>query len=387
MSGRTVRLGLRICALSTVAAISPTLLTACAQPHPAASTAIVVAHDKNEMEPLLSAADLMRLHSAGVDPHTTGSIAFVVAAGLPGIATVDLTPRRPNGQIEHGPRADALVDAQIGVLQQTIHQAARQSDSTDLLRALDTAARAGASRLIVLTAGLSTIDPLDLRLIGWNADPYAVAGDLAGRRLLPNLHGIAVEFSGLARTSGAQPDLGPREQQWLRDLWLAICAGAGGTCTVDDTVRPARPSVSALTAPPVPVPRVMTTPGPGETEVVTVPSDLLFRPDSCAVLDPSTVHDALTPLINALATGRYTVAISGRTAPVGDTGIPLSTCRAHVAAALLAVPPSVITAVRGDGSLLDPPGAGLGDNGLPDPSKLAALRRVVFTLTPRELTR
>jgi hypothetical protein len=89
-----------------------------------------------------------------------------------------------------------------------------------------------------------------------------------------------------------------------------------------------------------------------------------------------------------LRTGRWTAAISGRTAPVGDTGLPLSRCRAEVAAdvlrADLGVPASAIHGVRGDGSLADPPGAARDAAGRLDPDKLAALRRVVLTLTPVE---
>jgi len=350
------------------------------------STAIVVASYANELAPTLGRADLDDLRAAAADPDTDDVVAYVVAAGRPDIETVDLEPRRPNGQVERGPGIDRLVARRLTELQHAITRGAERGTDTDLLGALATAVRTGAARILVLSSGISTTDPLDMRVSGWDRDSADLARDLRRRRLLPDLSGRVVIFSGLSRTAGAQRPLGIREQAELRDQWLAICAAAGGICRADDSVRPAMPPVSRLTPAVVAVPAITTTPGPRGAVTVSVPSPLLFAPDSCKLVDQTAAGRMLKALAVRLRSGRYTVSISGRTAPVGPgDGVRLATCRAHAAADLLralGVPATAITKVRGDGSRLDLPSASHHADGRLDRSKLAALRRVVFTVIP-----
>lgn len=113
---------------------------------------------------------------------------------------------------------------------------------------------------------------------------------------------------------------------------------------------------------------------------------LLFRPGTCELIsDRTAVLAALQPVAAALRSGRSTVTVSGRAAPVGPGhGIELSRCRANAAAALLitaGVPATAIVGVQGDGDLLDPPSASHDTDGRLNPDALPALRRVVFTIT------
>jgi len=356
------------------------------------ATAIVAAHHGNELAPELSGADLVRLHAAAADPDIDDVAAYVVAAGRPEVEKVDLEPRRPNGQIERGSRIDRLVDERLAELQRAITRGAEQGTDVDQLRALGLAAQTGAEKIIVLTSGLSSTDPLDMRVSGWDRDPAGLARNLHDRGLLPDLRGRSVTFSGLSRTAGAQPPLGLREQAALRNQWLAICSESGASCRTDDTVRSATPPVSRLLLPVVDVPTVTTTPGPAGVETVSVPTPLLFAPDSCELLDGGVAAAVLEPLAARLRHGAFTVSISGRTAPVGPgDGVELASCRANAAADLLLgtldVPGTAISEIRGDGSLLDPLSASRDDNGRLDPTKLAALRRVVFTLIPAKESR
>ncbi|TWF80304.1 hypothetical protein FHX44_116247 [Pseudonocardia hierapolitana] len=350
------------------------------------ATTIVVAHHANELAPLLAGPELDTLQAAASEPDTDDVVAYVVAAGNPEVEVVDLEPRRPNGRIERGPRIDALVDERLAALQQAVDRAAANGMDVDLLRALAVAATTNAATIIVLTSGLSTTDPLDLRVTGWDRDPAGLARDLHERRLLPDLSGRTVVISGLGRTAGAQPALGVRELAQLRDIWMAVCGAAGGTCRVDESVRPAAPPVSRLLPPVVAVPAVSSSRGPDGVERVEMPAPALFAPDSCALADPAAAQGVLAPVAARVTSGGFAVSISGRTAPVGPgDGIELSTCRAHAAADLLrrlGVPAHAITEIRGDGALLDPPDAAFDEAGSPDPTRLAALRRVVFTLVP-----
>jgi OOP family OmpA-OmpF porin len=354
--------------------------------NPGKLVAVVLAHHAGELAPALAEPDLERLRALALDPDSDGAVAFVAAAGRSDVDVVDLEPRRPNGDVERGPRTAELVEGRLAELRQVIRRAAEQSTSTDLLRALDLAARSGARLIIVLSAGLSVTDPLDLRTIGWDQDPTSTAQGLAARRLLPDLTGRLVVFSGLSRVAGPQPVLGLAEQARLRDIWLAVCAAAHATCAVDDIVRPAEPAVSGLVVPTVDVPAVSSTAGPGGQESITVPAALLFGPDSCEIPDRSAARALLEPVAARLRSGAWVVSVSGRTAPAGGTGVPLAECRAHAAADMLrtdlGVPSAAIADVRGDGSLLDPPVAALDEEGRLDPTRLAALRRVVFTLVP-----
>lgn len=356
----------------------------------AAAVAVVVAHHADELAPSLGAAQRAALRTLAEDPHDDAAVVHVVAAGRPGVETVDLEPRRPNGAVERGPRIGVLVDQRLDALQAAIDRAAREGTDVDLLRALDQAARTGAGTIVVLSAGVTTVDPLDLRIAGWDRDPQQLAAELHAAGRLPDLTGRDVVFGGLGRTAGAQQPLGVREQDVLRRIWLELCAAGGGRCRIDDAVRRADPPVSVLSPPVVAVPSVATTRGTDGTETVEVPAPLLFGPDDCTVPDRVAAAAVLAPVAVRLRAGGVTVAISGRTAPVGPgDGVALATCRAHAAADLLrslGVPAGAVTAVRGDGRLLDPPDAGLDGHGRPDPARLGALRRVIFTLTPEEVS-
>ena len=355
---------------------------------PPARTTVVVVHDAREQAPALGDLLRARLRAEAGDPADDEAVAHVLAAGRPGVETVDLEPRRPNGTIERGPRIGVLVDERLDELDRAVRRAGQDSRDTDLLRALDAASRTGDPTIVVLSAGLSTVDPLDLRVAGWDRDPRDLAAELKAAGALPDLAGREVVFGGLGRTTGAQPPLGVHEQRVLREIWLGLCTAAGGDCRVDDAVRTAAPAVSSLTPPVVDVPTVRTTRGVDGDTTVEVPSAVLFGPDSCTFYDRAAARTVLEPLATQLRDGQATVAISGRTAPVGSgTGIELAGCRARAAADLLrelGVPDTALSSVRGDGSLLDPPTAALDAHGHLDPTRLAALRRVVFTLTRKE---
>jgi hypothetical protein len=351
--------------------------------------AIVVAHHANELSPSLADSDRQLIRRAVADPGMDNIQAYVVAAGRPAVETVDLKPRRPNGHAERGPRREHLIAARLEAVDEAVERAATQTTDVDLLRALAVAARGGAETIIMLSAGLSTNDPLDMRVTGWDLDPRELAADLSERKLLPNLEGRSVVFSGLGRTAGQQPPLGIPEQAMLREEWTEICIASGAAaCEIDDAVRPATPPVSVLRPPIVAPQLITTTQGMEGQETITVPAPLLFLPDRCELLDGDGDGAArlLAPMAGRLRAGGVTVTISGRTAPIGPgDGRALGTCRAHAAADLLfalGVPHGAVTEIRGDGSLLDPPSASRDAHGRVDSIKLAALRRVVFTLTP-----
>ena len=107
----------------------------------------------------------------------------------------------------------------------------------------------------MVTSGLSTAGGFDLRQVGWNANPVAVASQLKHEGLLPSLAGWHVIFSGLGDTAGDQPALPLPQQAELVAYIMAICHAAGAaSCGTDDVTRPDPPALSTNPTPVVPVP-------------------------------------------------------------------------------------------------------------------------------------
>lgn len=338
-------------------------------------TALVTAAHANELSVQLGDAERARLAGLAADPDVDGAVVHVLAAGRAGVTTVDLEPRRPNGEIERGGRVAELVAQRVDAVAEAVAAAAAEGTATDPLPALDAAGRTGAGRIVLLTAGLGLTGPLDVDAAEFDQEPVELVDAAEAAGLVPTLPGREVVISGLGRTAGDQQPLGVAEHRWLRELWIQLCDRTGARCVLDDAVRPAGGPASTLPGPVVNVPATAT-PGPGlrGEEVVEVPAALLFDPDSCAVPDPVAATAALAPVLERLRSSGDVVHVSGRTAPVGaGDGRELSLCRAERAVALLlaaGVPSGAIGSVTGDGHLLDPPGA----------AGLAGLRRVVFTV-------
>ena len=91
------------------------------------------------------------------------------------------------------------------MLKRSVNQVEQSSSSEaaaglfDLLGPLASAARVTSppGTLLVVSCGLSTRGGLDLRQVGWDADPATVAAQLKDRGLLPQPRRLASLFSGL----------------------------------------------------------------------------------------------------------------------------------------------------------------------------------------------
>lgn len=347
--------------------------------------AVVVAHHDTELPPALSDAERagFRALASGRDD----AVVSVLAAGDPLIEDVDLEPRRANGEIEHGPRRDALIEARLTALDATIERAASRSRSTDVLGALGNAVRLGSTTVHVLSAGLSDTDPFDMRVSGWDADPQRIATDLRAAHAVPDAAGRTLVLSGLGRTAGRQPPLDESAQQSLRAQWTAACAATGARCVIDDGTRPLRAGVRTdVPGPVLPVERASTRATVAGGVELSLPSSVLFVAGSCALRDPAAAASLLAGVADRLRTGTGTASVSGRTAPVGPgDGVELATCRARAVAGLLlgaGAPAAALTRIAGDGSLADPPSASRDNEGRPDLRTYPSLRRVVVVLTP-----
>ena len=320
------------------------------------ATPLTIALTASAAEPAPSAAVLDRFataHARAAVQPGDGTVAVVV----PGTAEpvrVDLTPLRNADEVEQDPeQAEQKVQTALPALRAVFDAAAPGLDGLDALglyrRAVQTTPTGGT--VVLVTSGVQTLDPVDLRTLRWDFDPDRVVADLAARGLLPDASGRNVSLLGLGITAGSQPDLPLPAATKIVALWHGICARSGAvSCTVLTDDLPRHPGASRR---PVPVVPVDVTPTRCQGSVV-LPEAVTF-PKNEAVL--TTAADAvLRPIAENLwhcPAGRV-ATFTGHTAqvPSGDDGIPLSRRRAVAIRdrlAELGVPSTVLGAVRGLG--------------------------------------
>ena len=361
-------------------------LTGCMMPASNARTvdAIVIAATAtaNEPAPALSSAGLALLEGTG--ESSAAAVAFAVnpASGQP--VQLPLTPRRPDGQVEYGPRRSQLLQQNVARVESQLGQEAA-AGPFDLLNTILAASRVTSppATMLLLTSGVTTSGGFDLRKVGWAEPPASAAAALKQRGLLPDLAGWTVIFSGLGETAGRQPALPLPQQTTLASYWLAICHAAGAAaCRVDDSPRPLRNSYSRLPVPIVPVPAVQSITGPHGQQQSIVPADLLFAFNSATLLPGANSY--LAPVAARGGDGNYSVSITGQASPDGGTAaynLRLSVSRAQAVQRrliTLGLAPHQIVQVNGIGTA----GQSCTVAGTLDESKCAQLRRVVITLSP-----
>jgi outer membrane protein OmpA-like peptidoglycan-associated protein len=379
--GRTLLLVTGTCALTT-------LLTSCGKvPDNTPDVFVVLASaTANEPAPELAATDLSMLTSAA--GASTQATAYIVNPTTGAATTVSLTPRRPDGQVDYGPSRDSILEQNVSRVQQLAGEQAA-SGPFDLLDMIGNAVRATArpGTLLIVSSGLSTSGGFDLRQVGWDADPAAIAATLKQRGLLPDLTGWQVIFSGLGDTYGRQPALPLPQRATLTGYWLAICRAAGAArCGTDDLTRPSPPPHSTTPVPVVPIPTITSIAGPKDSAGISVPSDALFAFDSAALLPGA--DSVLGPLAAQARANGQQLSITGYASPDGGSAAynkALSERRALAVQARLislGVPARQIASVTGLGTAGENPQA-CQVNGQLDEAKCALLRRVVILLYPR----
>jgi outer membrane protein OmpA-like peptidoglycan-associated protein len=360
------------------------LLSGCQQlPDPPKVIVVVASATANEPAPVLAAPDRSMLVSAG---ENANAVAFVVDPNSGQAREVSLTPRRADGEVDYGPDRAERLAANVNQVQQSLNVLSA-SGPFDLLTMIAQAVRVTSvpGTLLVLSSGLSTAGGFDLSLVGWGADPRAVASWLNQRGLLPRLAGWHVVFSGLADTSGRQPALPLPQRATLTSYWLALCQTAGATsCQVDGVTRPEPPSRSTTPVPVVAFPHVTSFRGP-QGQTTDIPADAFFAFNSTRLLPGA---DAVLGPLAAEARGQdLRVTIVGYASPDGGTAaynLALSAARAQaVKTRLIALgtPPSLIVKAVGLGTAGQPNSACYRQGQL-DEALCSQLRRVVITLYP-----
>lgn len=361
------------------------LATGCGPSRTPDTVIIAASATRNEPEPVLSADIIQMLRSAATS--SSRATAYVVAPGSGQPIVLPLTPRRPDGQVDFGPSRGSLLTANVKAVQRAVERQASRSPF-DLLGAIAAATRVARppATLVVVSSGLSTAGGLDMRQVGWDASPQRIAAELKARKLLPDLAGYRVVFSGLADTAGPQPALALPQRDMLEALWMAICRASGAvSCALDEMTRPDPPGHSAVPVPVVPVPHVHSVHGPHGRTITTLPSALLFRFGSSHLMP--TADSLLRPIADHAIALHLRVSITGHASPDGGSASynkALSERRAiAVRNRLIAfgLPPGQIASVAGVGTAGLRPGACMVAGHL-DEAKCAQLRRVVIVQFP-----
>ncbi|MGE5287133.1 MAG: OmpA family protein [Micromonosporaceae bacterium] len=362
------------------------LLAACGRPPDRAKIFVVVGSGtRNEPAALLAPPDLATLSNAGAT--SSDAIAYVVDPTTGQPTKVSLTPRRPDGQVEHGPRRAQLLAENVSRVQWLLGREAADTPF-DLLSLMAAAIRVTSTpgTIIVVSSGLSTAGGFDLRQVGWGADPRAMGAQLKDRGLLPRLAGWHVVFSGLGDTAAPQPALPQPQRAELTAYWLAICRAAGAaSCRTDEVTRLDPPSRSTTPVPTVPVPAVRSVVGPHHEGGKIVPADTFFAFNSARLLPGA--DSILGPLATQATSRHLKVSITGYASPDGGSNAynkALSLARAmSIRARFLSldVPASQIVKVTGDGTAGKTASACYRGGHL-DETICARLRRVVILLSP-----
>lgn len=293
---------------------------------------ILISGTKHEPRPTLTPRAVRELRIAAAAEDATdgaggqGSSAEIITGDGQPRSTIALTPRRADCAVEHGLQRPTLIEQNVTQVIDASHDTATNQPELDLLTGISNAVRASKAGLLIIDSnGLSTTGGLDIRQVGWEADPGDIVRQLRDHDLLPALAGWRVLWIGLAATAGDQAELPAPIRSKLQSYWAAICAAArASSCEFDDTPVNSTPPLATADMSVVEVPRINSVVGPRGNVLTTVPDALLgFGPDS-ATLSPAAVgiiRSMAAELQTELAARpNTTITLTGYTAdPPGST--------------------------------------------------------------------
>ncbi len=345
--GRVGRTGPRTGLVSAVALVA-VALTGCGAPGAGGEGEVLVIAATavaNEPRPVLTSRGRQEVEAALA---TDRARLRVVLGGVERATVVresDLRLLRGN-QVEHDQgRRRELSGAEVDRIAEVIGSAASNAPGLDLLGVLDHVGRTpGRATAVVISSGLQTTGALAVPRLGWDQVGSAAVVEQAKRdRLVPDLRGKRVVFTGLGEVSSPQEALPAPLRERLVALWLGICRAGGGDCSIDTDPLVGGAPLSTEPVPTVPVPQPPPIPV-GSRAPIELPSDTLFDPDSTALRPDA---EALMRRVAAALGGRGANLV-GHTASVGpaDTARALSLRRAEAvrdALVALGVPATALT--------------------------------------------
>ena len=231
-------------AIVQVAALTGLALTGCAAPLARATAAecpagqasradtvvITATATSAEPRPALPESVVAELTNAG---RTDTGCVLIVRPDDTAVAR-SLTPRRGT-EIERGTRREQARQRTLDLVLDEIAHLTATTPGLDTRAALVRAVRAHPTpgRMVVISSGLSTAEPVDLNSTaagaGWRA-----AGPFLGRDLRTNgwldLTDWEVDFVGLGSTAGRQAKPSDAARTTLSRLWVGLCGAVGARC-------------------------------------------------------------------------------------------------------------------------------------------------------------
>jgi hypothetical protein len=260
---------------------------------------------------------------------------------------IDLTPRLANGDaIKVRERADRTTEATLTAIAEQINTDAATAPGDALFLGLENLRIEGPVPVYVVAGLLDTIDPLDLRQLGWDVAPKRVVADLRAAHELPDLSGVTDLTFVVRGTAGDQEALREPQRRYLERLWRTL-ATASGAQDVHFEYADGNDPLVTTQAPTVPIPLPPTTPVPLDASGCVVDTSAYFRPDAAAHLDRAATERALAQCVAGLRSATA-VTVTGHTAGAGarqrsgdhseqaagagggqPPGGPRGACRAH----------------------------------------------------------
>ena len=292
----------RVTTVVIAMAMTAEFLSACSDSVPSQSAPVVVVSlSANQPRPALTSAVEKKIASWAASAADVGA-AKIELVSAEGVQTVDLTPMRGTRLEQSNP--DQVAQGNVTRFEQKLATMATSKPGNDPLASLSTAARNAApgADIYLIGSGVSTVNPIDLRVTGWGVNPTELAADLSRRGLLPNLSSHNVTFIGLGDTRAPQENLSNAARAKIYAVWTSICAKAlAASCTIIGGDLPDVPSATSTPTPVVPVPADPSLSFAAPTAEKPVQRMTLhdtvvrFQPDSATLTNPPAVAHALTP--------------------------------------------------------------------------------------------
>jgi outer membrane protein OmpA-like peptidoglycan-associated protein len=283
---------------------------------PTGAIAFVVGGRSNMPQPRLDGQALEAFEKA-IANQSTASV--VVADGEPSNAV--RIPLEVKGANEVAREQSRQKNA--ASLANAVQNATAEDEESDLLAALDLAAREIRSletvphTIVVVDSGLSTVAPLDFTQPGLlDAAPQEVAASLKEADALPDLSGTRVILQGLGDTASPQEELSIAQRKNLIAIWIAIIGDAGASdVSVEEKPLQGDPADGLPSVTPVVLSQGIDC---TSSTVVLTGGDVAFEPDSAVFRDEAAATALLKPLAEQLVASGATATLTGTTANVGD---------------------------------------------------------------------
>lgn len=307
-------IALKTAAVAATAAFIITLVGCSPIAHPPALTVAVTATSAEPAPETASIEHLLIGHADAAYFPKDGTITVVTPTA---IDTIDLTPMRGNNVENAETKRAEKITANLADLDDTLRTAASTSDGLDVIGVLDKAltATAHGGTVVLISSGLSTVDPANLTQAGdWarHPDEFVAATDPA---TLPDAVGRNIIFAGIGSPypAGGQATPGPGTRKALETILLGLCHKMNAvSCTILTGLAGSEAPASLNVVPVIDFGDIITA-CVGE---ITLDANVLFGGDSAYLLP--TADAALTPIADGLKqcpTG-LTINAAGYTADV-----------------------------------------------------------------------